>query len=173
MTKRTSYWDYKRIFEKYKGDHKVFIETGTHHGDSVLDALDLGFEKIYSVEIRKDFYDKSLQQINRYYPDAIDSGQVVLKLGDSREWFPVFINLLGDESALFWLDSHEGGDVPTSFELNTLIDTGKKHHTIAIDDIDLHVQESSMDIYLKDINPKYKTEVFTGITPSKQKVWYL
>ena len=173
MSKRKSYWDYKKIFEQFKGNHKVFIETGTHQGDSVLDALDLGYDKIYSVEINKKFYDTSVGKVNQYYPKAIESGRVVLKLGDSREWFPIFINMIGDQSAFFWLDSHHGGDVPTSFELNTIIESGYKHHTIAIDDIDLHVMESSMDIYCKDINSKYKTELFEGITPSKQKVYYV
>ena len=64
--KRQSHWGYKKIFKKYKGEHDVFIETGTFHGESVMDALDLGFTKIYSVEINKRHYDIALGNINNH-----------------------------------------------------------------------------------------------------------
>ena len=170
--KRQSHWGYKKIFKKYKGEHDVFIETGTFHGESVMDALDLGFTKIYSVEINKRHYDIALGNINKYYPDAIESGKVTLKLGCSRDHFPVFVNLIKDQSAMFWLDSHHSSDVPTSNELNKIIDSEYKHHTIIIDDVNLHVDELQMDLYLNTINPKYKTEKFTNITPTMQKVYF-
>tara|TARA_R110000772_G_scaffold268580_1_gene396582 strand:+ start:549 stop:1073 length:525 start_codon:yes stop_codon:yes gene_type:complete len=173
MSKRKSYWNYKKIFKKYKGEHDVFVETGTHTADSVCDAIDLGFTKIYSVEINKRFYDQSLKKINQYYPDAIESGKVTLKLGCSREWFPIFLDMIGDQSAMFWLDSHHGSDVPTSNELNKLIASEYKHHTIIIDDMNHHVDEHQMDLYCDTINSDYKTETFTGITPQAQKVYYV
>ena len=41
-----SYWPYIDLFRKYKSDCSIFFETGTHCGESVSDALELGFEKI-------------------------------------------------------------------------------------------------------------------------------
>ena len=50
------YWPYNILFKKYKADCTVFFETGTYKGDSVQDAYDLGFKRIISIEINKDFY---------------------------------------------------------------------------------------------------------------------
>ena len=173
MSKRTSYWNYKKIFKKYKGKHDVFIESGTHTGDSVCDAIDLGFKKIYSVEINKKFYDESVRKINKHYPDAIESGQVTLKCGDSREWIPIYLDMIGNKSALIWSDAHHGSDIPTGVELNAIIAREQNYHTIVIDDMGLHVDESQMDLYCSTINPKYKTEYFNDITTSVQKVYYV
>ena len=46
----------KDIFSKYKKNHTVFFETGTHKGESIDVALELNFSKIISVEIDQDYY---------------------------------------------------------------------------------------------------------------------
>ena len=46
----------KELFSKYKQNHNIFFETGTHHGFSVQIALDLDFHKIISVEIDQDYF---------------------------------------------------------------------------------------------------------------------
>ena len=39
------YWPYKELFSDHKKpSHRIFFETGTYMGDSVQDAIDLGFE---------------------------------------------------------------------------------------------------------------------------------
>ena len=44
------------LFEKYKFNHNIFFETGTHHGDGVLKALKLNFNKVLSVEIDQNYF---------------------------------------------------------------------------------------------------------------------
>ena len=61
------YWPYKKLFEEFRpNDCDIFVETGTYKGDSVQDALDLGFKVVISVEKNKTFYQecfKSLQKV--------------------------------------------------------------------------------------------------------------
>ena len=44
------------LSKKYKFNHNIFFETCTHHGDGILKALDLGFNKILSVEIYQTYF---------------------------------------------------------------------------------------------------------------------
>ena len=48
----------KELFNKYKLDNKIFFETGTHKGESVQTALDLGFEKVVTVELIHNFFNE-------------------------------------------------------------------------------------------------------------------
>ena len=44
------------------GRMDIFVETGTYKGDSVQDALDLGFKVVISVEKNKTFYQECFER---------------------------------------------------------------------------------------------------------------
>ena len=40
----------ERVLKQYKGNNRVFVETGTFRGGGIQLALDCGFEDVHSVE---------------------------------------------------------------------------------------------------------------------------
>lgn len=150
MEKPNSYWDYLSLFEKYKKDCSIFFETGTHHGDSVKDALYLGFEKIISIEIEKYLYDICVEKFKNI-------SNVHLFFGDSNTLMPEMLRLV-DKKALFWLDGHYGDGLPVWKEIKFLETFVSKNHTIIIDDIhSLYAnQVDDLKNSIIKINPNYK-----------------
>jgi hypothetical protein len=168
----------KSVLSKYKEKSNVFIETGTHIGLTTQVALDLGFNKIYTIELAEHFYKNAVKKFEK-------SPQVICIFGDSAHQLK---NILGnlEESAVFWLDGHWSmgdtakGDfaVPIYEELNIIMNSKIKNHTILIDDCRLmgDVEELvtewsgiSLD-KIKDIlyciNPKYKIYFEDGYIPN-------
>jgi hypothetical protein len=146
-------WPYKEIFDKYKADCKVFFETGTHYGDSVEDALDLGYEKIYSVEIDEKLFEFCCKKFKKYL-----GKRVFLWNGDSVDLMPIMLEKL-NEKALFWLDAHKHENAPIQNELKILKNHYIKEHVIIIDDIGVPGHDTNEDILKKlilDINPNYQ-----------------
>ena len=157
------YWPYKDLFQKYKSDCNIFFETGTHKGDSVQDALDLGFKRIISVESNKTFFDYCM---DRFQPLNVWE-QVKLFYGRSEDNVENLINDWVDERALFWLDAHETGS-PYKVEIEAILKHSLNTHVIIIDDINkygINIQ------WIKDTlvshNSFYKFET-TKITTSEQ-----
>jgi len=141
------------LFSKYKGDHTIFVETGTHLGDSVQVALDLGFTKVISIELIELYY----KQCEKRFAEEIEKGTVVLFKGDSAELMTEMLALV-DTPALFWLDGH-GDNVPLDGELKAIKEHTVKNHTILIDDIPKYPKyftKETVEGQLKDINPDYK-----------------
>jgi len=151
----------KEVIEKYRNPY--FVETGTANGDCVRLALEVGFERVYSIEI-----DKPLQEENKQrYKDQIDAGRVVLITGDSLEEINNIIPLL-DKPTTFWLDAHVDfgpcgiKKCPLYEELEAIGKSSIKNHTILIDDIRVfgeHWGEGISIQTIKDaiikINPEY------------------
>ena len=149
------YWPYKKLFEEFRpNDCDIFVETGTYKGDSVQDALDLGFKVVISVEKNKTFYQECFKRFNGldiwgYRPTQ--DPNLYLFHGDSSE---LMTNLLEkvNGKALFWLDAHENGEViPTINEIDYILKDKRNDHTIIIDDMDL-VEYS---ISLNDLKSKF------------------
>ena len=86
------YWPYKKLFEEFRpNDCDIFVETGTYKGDSVQDALDLGFKVVISVEKNKTFYQECFKRFNGldiwgYRPTQ--DPNLYLFHGDSSELMP-------------------------------------------------------------------------------------
>lgn len=150
MEKPNSYWDYLSLFEKYKKDCSIFFETGTHHGDSVKDALYLGFEKIISIEIEKHLYNICVEKFKNF-------SNVYLFFGDSNILMPDMLKLV-DKKTLFWLDGHYGDGSPTWKEIEFLETLESKNHTIIIDDINTMFfnQVDNLKNAILKVNPNYK-----------------
>ena len=149
------YWPYKKLFEEFRpNDCDIFVETGTYKGDSVQDALDLGFKVVISVEKNKTFYQECFKRFNGldiwgYRPTQ--DPNLYLFHGDSSELMPNLLEKVNGK-ALFWLDAHENGKViPTINEIDYILKDKRNDHTIIIDDMDL-VEYS---ISLNDLKSKF------------------
>lgn len=140
------------LFEKYKFDHNIFFETGTHHGDGVIKALKLRFNKVLSVEIDQTYF---LECYDKFTEQIID-GKVHLFFGDSNVWMNYMLKLI-KSPALFWLDGHPDGisGNPLWEELECIKSHSIKNHTILIDDIPIYFDPKQVENKLLEINPNY------------------
>ncbi len=123
------------VLSKYK--NMYFVETGTYLGDTVNNALKIGFNNIYSIELSEDLY---VQNIEKYQ----NNKNVSLFCGDSSKiLFDVIKNI--NSKITFWLDAHYSGgntvkgkkNCPIINELNLIKKHKLKNHIILIDDIRL------------------------------------
>jgi hypothetical protein len=116
----------------------VFVETGTYHGDGVKLAIQVGYDRIISIEINDHYYLQAVKEFIRFPKVSIvhgDSGKV---LGD-------VISSIGDRIT-FWLDGHvcyptahyvldtPEVDYPLMKELTAIKEHQRNDHTIMIDD---------------------------------------
>jgi predicted O-methyltransferase YrrM len=155
------YWPYNILFEKYKADCTVFFETGTHKGDSVQDAYDLGFERIISIEVNKDFYNHCME---RFQPlDAWE--QIKLFLGKTEDNIEKLIQEWVNGRAMFWIDAHGGGSKassPYQLEIEAILKHERNDHVIIIDDVNRTYIEEKGQEWIKETlskhNPLYKFE---------------
>jgi hypothetical protein len=110
----------------------TLVETGTYYGDMVYAQLNK-FEKIYSIELGEDLYNKALE---RFEKDT----HVSIILGDSGHVLQTLIKVL-DSPCIFWLDGHFSGGItargqkncPIYEELEAIF-TSTQNHIILIDD---------------------------------------
>lgn len=157
----------KNVFDKYKCNHDIFIETGTYKGGSVELALECNFKKIYTIDISTQH--KTLCESK--FKSEIESKQIELLFGDTIDVLPNVINKI-NEPCLFWLDSHfdvhadvRGKyDCPILYELDVIQSSNIKSHTIMIDDLRIFKRQTEwavgiyikqMEEKLKNINPSY------------------
>ena len=138
------------LFSKYKGEHSILLETGTHKGDTVQTALDLGFKKILSVEVVNDMYENCKVRFEK----EIEKGTVILYEGSSSERIGEMLEQI-DSPILFWLDAHFGDGTPVWKELEAIKNHPIKTHTILIDDIPLYFTKSNLEENILQINPNY------------------
>ncbi len=120
-----------------KHPNKYFIETGTANGEGVQQAIECGFDAIYSIEVNVDVYTKACKRF-MLVPNVIlipgDSGMV---LSDAIAHIK--------EPITFWLDAHwstgecdlgPGVDkCPILRDIAAIGEHPIKNHTILIDDI--------------------------------------
>lgn len=112
---------------------KIFIETGTYKGE-MLDSMNNKFEKMYSIELGKELYQKAKEKYK-------NSKNIALFQGDSGTILPILMKKV-KEPALFWLDAHYSGgetvkgflETPVEKELETILNHPIKTHIILIDD---------------------------------------
>ena len=149
------YWPYNILFEKYKADCTIFFETGTHKGDSVQDAYDLGFKRIISIEKNKEFYNECME---RFQPlDAWE--QIKLFLGRTEDNIEKLIQDWVNDRTMFWLDAHSGGGgtVPLQLEVEAIMKHERNDHIILIDDWKLYeINKEKIKETLLNRNPLYK-----------------
>jgi hypothetical protein len=149
----------------------IFVETGTYHGLSAKKAYDVGFKKIYTIELQKHIFDIAKENLKNCFD------RVNLYLGDSKIILPSIINENQNEKIIFWLDAHiDGGNYnelltpknievcPLHFELLEIKKSKRNDHIILIDDMRIidsygwgvNVSKSLLKQQLLQINPQYK-----------------
>jgi hypothetical protein len=172
-------WTTSHLKEEYlqrHGNGKVFIETGTYLGQTVelarrvlKDNLPM-WDRIESIEINKRLADNA----KKYFDfDA----RININLGDSVDVIKTLCEGLKDEPATFWLDAHASGPLPGGRmgpnpllqELEAIYLTGRKDHTIIVDDRRLFgsgewggLQETQIMEWINKINPDYKIFYLDG-----------
>lgn len=157
------YWPYKELFANFKKpSHRIFFETGTHKGDSVQDAIDLGFETIISVEIEPHFFDESYKRfmpLDIWGPRPTETPELYLYKGDSSFMMPELLEKV-NRPALFWLDAHRNGhESPIKHEIKHILNHEIDDHTIIIDDLEfvnIVCDLTSLETDFLNKNPNYK-----------------
>jgi hypothetical protein len=140
---------YDQLFKKYKGNHKLFFETGTHKGDGVQNALDMGFEEVVSIEILPELYERCVSRFKG------KEDKVHLFLGDSNERMEEMLELIKEPSLIF-LDGHFDNGNPLWKELEILKNHPIKTHTIIVDDMpNYYGSGEKVKEKLLEINPNY------------------
>lgn len=163
----------KRLLEE-KNFECVFVETGTHIGETVDHALQLGVKDIRTIEGSSFYYDRCIKKYQR-------DDRVKLHFGSSRFFLYDMCKDI-DNHIVFWLDAHYSGNAclqetgmdrpycPLYEELEQIKKLDRNTHTIMIDDVrDIHngYMGVSMDEILKrikDINPDYNIYYVDGHT---------
>lgn len=120
------------ILEHKTPELKIFVETGTRHGD-MIEMVGSHFEKTYSIELDPELYRKARERFD-------GRGDVTLIEGDSGEAISTVLAEI-HEPALFWLDAH-GNTVPVDGpnpapikkELEAIFAHPVTGHVILIDD---------------------------------------
>lgn len=112
---------------------KIFVETGTEFG-TMINLIGEKFEKIYSIELDKDLFEKAQENYK-------DTKKIHLLNGDSAVQIQLVLQEL-HEPAIFWLDAHGPGNMtienpshcPVEKELKAIFGHTIKKHVIIIDD---------------------------------------
>ena len=164
------------FLQKY-GQYDSFVETGTYLGQTVemVRRSELPWTKIYSIELNLELASNA----KRYF--EFDE-RIEIQLGDSVDKLSEICDNLqtNNLTATFWLDAHASGPLrggktgpcPLVQELNAILKTGNKNHTIFIDDRRLFgsaewggVKEEEIMTLLNKINPDYKILYLDGEVP--------
>ena len=161
----------REVLLKYLNPY--FLETGTADADCVRLALEVGFEKIYSIELDSTLQDQNIIK----YQSQISEGKVKLINGDSLLELNSIIPEL-DKPTTFWLDAHvDFGPMgikkcPLYEELLAIKKSPIKTHTILIDDMRIlgghwgeGISIDELKNKLLEINPYYKFTLEDGFAP--------
>jgi len=153
----------KGLFGKYL--NRIFVETGSNYGDGIQQALDEGFQVVYSVDILQDRYEFCLDKFK-------DEPRVHLLCEDTVAFLKDLLPII-DEPVTFWLDAHKGnGKSPLLHELAVIRGHHINTHTILIDDLrDWHVKKCGFNTeilkkYCLRINPDYTFVLEDGYVPN-------
>jgi hypothetical protein len=112
---------------------RVLVETGTYYGDMVQ-AMKSEFDRIYSIELSQDLYEKALTRFKGAEKIELIQGDSGVQLGRIMDKI--------NQPALFWLDGHysEGvtargeKDTPIYEELRHILGATFMGHVIIVDD---------------------------------------
>ncbi len=118
---------------------RILVETGTYLGDMV-DAMRNDFDRIYSIELSRELFERARDRFQRY-------SHIEIIHGDSGQQLEMLMPKL-DQPTLFWLDGHYSGgptaqgskDTPILEELDHIygspdVNSRNLKHVVLIDDI--------------------------------------
>lgn len=142
--------------------NRIFVESGSYRGDGIQNALDAGFEEVYSVELAPHLYECCSKRFE-------GNPHVHLYLGDSSVLLESILSVI-NEPVTFWLDGHYSwGDTakgnsntPILQELAIIAEHPIKTHSILIDDVRQfgamefdYISHDTIVEALMKINPNY------------------
>lgn len=158
------------VLTRFRNGYRVFVETGTYHGDGVKAALAAGFQEVHSIELA----DLHFQNAKRVFANE---PRVHLWFGDSSRVIGSVIKSISDP-ILFWLDGHHScGDTakgekwsPLMDELKVIAEHPVKTHTILVDDMrcwnrdnpEFRFGKEDIEAAIRAINPNYVISYVTG-----------
>src|ERR1044072_4895813 len=164
---------YRNYFKEFKGDHNIFIETGSHVGNGIELARQAGYKRIMSMDIDGANV-AHCQDRFKLLPDdktPAANGNINIMCGDSAIALLKFMRHV-NEPAMIWLDPHSqlfddepkmDNPFPLLMELEQLRKHPIKTHTIMIDDVLIltHPKVTGWDNDMIEnallaINPAYK-----------------
>jgi hypothetical protein len=157
---------YDILFKKYKKNHNIFIETGTHTGGGVDKALIYGYSKVISVEPFLKDYDYCMKKFKK----EIEKSRVTLYNGYSENELGNMLKNV-NEPAVIFLDGHknewfEGGTHPLADELNIIENHHIKNHVIIIDDYEHVAAGDKLRLLIRriqKINKNYRFEAIPQV----------
>lgn len=150
----------------------VLVETGTYMGDGVRTALELGFKRVISIELNKDFAKRAKDEFSSDSRVTIIQGDSALILWDAIKDVP--------DRITFWLDGHvfPGQEdlklgvksCPLIEELEQISRHPIKNHVLMIDDMsslpkggiykDPTFSQSDVEDAIRKINGAYNISYF-------------
>jgi len=149
----------ENVLRKYI--NPCFIETGSYKGSTIQKAIDIGFEKIISIELSPVLYKICLESFK-------NNKNVTLYCGDVQLLLEKILKDI-DLKITFWLDAHYSGpgtakglkNDPIIEELDIIKKHHLKDHTILVDDMRL-MDKNSIINKIKEINNSYKFSFENG-----------
>jgi hypothetical protein len=163
----------RNYFREYKGNHNIFVETGSCKGDGIDLAMQAEYKRILSMDI-DGVNVAHCQERFELIPDdkkPAKNGHISVTCADSALGLLKMMKYV-NEPAMIWLDAHSQlfDDEPPSenpfpllMELQQLSKHPVKTHTILIDDILIltHPEvtgwnKETIENALLMINPAYK-----------------
>lgn len=147
--------------------NNYFVETGTHTGRSIEQALAAGFKTIHSIELNNKLAHWTTSRFK-------DHSNVHVWQGDSGS---ILYSVIKDieEPATFWLDANScvhnmnGENTPLLRELDEIKRHHIKNHTLLIDDMQCagtrifdYITKESIIAKIKEINPDYVISYIAG-----------
>lgn len=172
--------------EAIRKEHQceVYLETGLYDPRlevSARKALACSFDKVYSMEIRKDWIDIAHQ----LWGEEVKKGRLHLIHGDSVKLHQYLQSPDFERKTLFFLDAHVDNEKITDFtlkcplleELKAIKQLVRKDHVILIDDLryvsqsfpwgeasygDINFLRHIMNM-ISDINPNYQFKTLDGV----------
>ena len=170
----------RSVLLKYMNPY--FLETGTADADCTRLAIDVGFEKVYSIDVNQISQDRNRLDLK----EIINSGNVTLITGDSLHELSKLIPSL-DKPTTFWLDAHGSYDgftgaksCPLYEELQAIKSSEIKTHTIMMDDMRIlggnwgrGIDQGTLKQKCLEINSEYKFTLENGHVPNDILVAYI
>ena len=149
----------QNLYFKYKGDKRIWIETGSGTGGGIQHAVNANYDKVYSIELSKDLYDVCNDRFEN------ERERVTLFNGDSLEVLPKLLEDI-DEPFVLMLDAHWSGGVfigehQYTFlpkEISSLIKCSEKFtdSTIVVDDMTKYIHDTAWCNSIYDLVLKVK-----------------
>lgn len=154
----------KEVLGKYLKPGMVMVETGTGKGEDVITALDLGASTIYTVEVQKELYTATVDELKRVIHNYEEGRRIGAFVGHSSDVLQKSILPHVNEKAVIWLDAYTNYSSAALQEVQTIGKFPVKDHTILVNNVRVFqkgtwiITMEAMYAAFRAINPRYEFE---------------